>query len=182
MKYFVYIVLISLFLACEGPKPRRAVKRNMSSANQMAIERSRKLLAAEENLIQAIIAKDSTKKYHQSTTGSWYYYNKKNSDNTAETAQPDDLVTMTYNISTLTNDTIYRMKDIGIFKYKVDKQELFIGLRNAVKLLKENETATFLFPSSLAYGVPGDGNKIDINMPLKATVAILKIEKERDSI
>jgi len=181
MKHFIYIVLLVAFVACEGPEPRHPVKRNTTSKLQAAIERSKKLLAAEEFMIKSIIAKDSTKNYQQSTSGSWYFYVKKNTGEVA-LAQPEDLVTMTYNVISLDNDTIYRMQDIGIIKYKVDKQELFPGLRNAVKLLKENETATFLFPSSLGYGVPGDGDKIGINTPLKSTIAILKIEKQKDSI
>ncbi len=177
MKYLILILCIVFFVSCEGPQPRHPVKRSTTNSIQVAIERSKKLLAAEEALMQAIIKKDSTHSYLQSASGSWYFYNKKNNTPSA-TAQPDDLVTMTYNILSFHNDTLYRMKDIGILKYKVDKQELFPGLRSAVKLLKENETATFLFPSSLGYGVPGDGNKIGINMPLKSTIALLKIEKD----
>ncbi len=181
MKHLIYIALIVAFVSCEGPGPRHPVKRNTTSANQAAIDRSKKLLAEEEYMIRAIVTKDSTQNYKQSATGSWYFYDKKNNAKT-DTAQPDDLVTMTYNVVGLNNDTLYRMQDIGIIKYKVDKQELFPGLRNAVKLLKENESATFLFPSSLGYGVPGDGDKIGINMPLKSTIAVLKIEKQQDSL
>lgn len=181
MKKIIYIALLVTFVACQGPEPRHPVKRNTTSVIQVAIDRSKKLLAAEEYMIQAIVAKDSLNSYRQSNTGSWYFYDKKN-NSTKDTAQPGDIVTMTYNVIGLNNDTIYRMQDIGIFKYKVDKQDLIPGLRNGVKLLKENETATFLFPSSLGFGVPGDGDKIGINMPLKSTLAILKIEKERDSI
>jgi len=181
MKYLVYIALIIAFVNCEGPTPRHPVKRNTTSASQAAIDRSKKLLAAEEYMIKAIVIKDSLQHYEQSATGSWYHYIKKNETSSA-TAQPDDLVTMTYNVISLNNDTLYRMQDIGIIKYKVDKQELFPGLRNAVKLLKENETATFLFPSSLGFGVPGDGEKIGINTPLKSTITILKIEQQKDSL
>ena len=181
MKHFIYIVLLVALVSCQGPEPRHPVKRNTTSAIQVAIDRSKKLLAAEENMIQSIVTKDSLNSYQQSKTGSWYFYDKKNAIS-ENTAQPGDIVTMTYNVVGLNNDTLYRMQEIGIFKYKVDKQDLFPGLRNAVKLLKENETATFLFPSSLGYGVPGDGDKIGINMPLKSTLAILKIEKENDSI
>lgn len=181
MRYLIYTLLLAGLMSCEGPTPRHPVKRKTGSSIQASIERSKKLLAMEEQLIQAVIAKDSLNTYINSTTGSWFYYNKKNEVST-RTAQPDDIVTLTYNIISFTNDTLYRMQDIGILKYKVDKQELFPGLRNSVKLLKENETATFLFPSSLGYGYPGDGDKIGINMPLKSTIAVLKIEKELDSL
>lgn len=181
MKHLICIVLLAALISCEGPVPRHPVKRNTTSSIQVSIERSKKLLALEETLMRQVIAKDSLNEYINSDTGSWYFYNKKN-ESTDYKAQPDDLVTLTYNILTLANDTLYSMQDIGILKYKVDKQELFPGLRNSVKLLKENETATFLFPSSLGYGYPGDGDKIGINMPLKSTIAIVKIEKENDTL
>lgn len=50
------------------------------------------------------------------------------------------------------------------------------------KLLKEKETATFLFPSSLAFGYHGDNDKIGANIPLKTTISILEIKKQNDSI
>ncbi len=182
MRYSVFIILMTLLLiGCEGPKPRHPVKRNTGSSIKASIERSKKILAQEEKLIQEIIAKDSLQTYLQSASGSWYFYTKKN-ESDGYTAQPDDRVTLTYNILSFDNDTIYSIDDIGVFKYKVDKQELFPGLRSAVKLLKENETATFLFPSSLGYGYQGDHDKIGVNMPLKSTVSIFKIEKQKDSL
>jgi len=181
MRNLICILVLIGLISCEGPVPRHPVKRNTSSSIQVSIERSKKLLALEETMMKQVIAKDSTNSYMQSDTGSWFYYNKKNVAATY-TPQPDDLVTLTYNILSLSNDTLYKMEDIGILKYKVDKQELFQGLRNSVKLLKENETATFLFPSSLGYGYPGDGEKIGINMPLKSTIAVFKIEKAQDSL
>jgi peptidyl-prolyl cis-trans isomerase len=57
----------------------------------------------------------------------------------------------------------------------VDKQELFQGLRQAIKLLKENEEAVFFFPSEIAFGYHGDKEKIGVNKPIRAQVHILKI-------
>ena len=82
---------------------------------------------------------------------------------------------------TLTNDTIYTAKEIGIQKMKVDKPSLFTGLRNTFTLLKEGEKATFLFPSSLGFGYHGDDHKIDPNTPIKTSVHILKIDKNNSN-
>lgn len=181
MKHIICILILASLNSCEGPTPRHPVKRNTTSSIQVSIERSKKLLALEESIIKQVVAKDSLNTYLNTDSGSRFFYVKKNESKTY-IAQPDDLVTLTYNVLSLTNDTLYSMQDIGILKYKVDKQELFPGLRNSVKLLKENETATFLFPSSLGYGYPGDGDKIGINIPLKSTIAVLKIEKKNDSL
>ncbi|WP_339709780.1 gliding motility-associated peptidyl-prolyl isomerase GldI [uncultured Kriegella sp.] len=175
------LCLIMGLSSCEGPQPRRPVKVKTGSFFKASTDRSKKLLAQEEATIQEIIAKDTTHTYQHSSYGSWYYYDQNNKSDDY-TPQPDDLVTLTYNIVTFDNDTLYSNEDIGVIKYKVDKQELFQGLRNSVKLLKENETATFLFPSSLAYGYHGDNNKIGVSVPIKATISLLKIEKSNEQI
>jgi len=53
------------------------------------------------------------------------------------------------------------------------------GLRHGIKLMKVGETATFLFPSHIAYGYHGDNNKIGINVPLQSTVTLLDLKKEK---
>ena len=180
LKYFTALFLMVVIFGCGGPEPRRPVKVKSGSFFKTSVERSKQLLAKEEEEIQRIIQDDTLHEYSASASGSWYYYNTQNEQGEYR-PEPDDLVTMTYNIVGFGNDTIYSKGDIGTLQYKVDKQELFTGLRNSVKLLKEGETATFLFPSSLAYGYHGDNNKIGINVPIKSTLSIIKIEKNQDS-
>ncbi|NHF61162.1 gliding motility-associated peptidyl-prolyl isomerase GldI [Flavobacteriaceae bacterium TP-CH-4] len=174
-RFYGYLLVTLFLIGCGGPEPRRPKEVKSGSYYEESIERNKEILALEEKMMEEIIQKDSLHMYQHSASGSWYYYDFKN-DEAGYLPQPDDLVTLVYNIVSFENDTIYSMEDIGVQKYKVDKQELFPGLRNSVKLLKEGETATFLFPSSLGYGYPGDGDKIGINMPLKSTLSILKIE------
>jgi len=180
MRQLLLLLLVFSFVCCGTPEPRRPVKVKSGSFNA-SVERSKKLLAQEEDMINTIIRNDSIRDYEHSSTGAWYYYDQKN-EAVDYTPQPDDLVTFTYNVMSFTNDTIYSHEELGILKYKVDKQELFPGLRNSIKLLKEKEKATFLFPSSLAYGYHGDDNKIGINVPIKSTITVLKIEKQQNSI
>ncbi len=177
MKKLVYLFLFIGIFGCKEAEPRKPIKVNSGSFYKQTIERNKQLLADEEKAIQHIIKKDTANTYINSGSGSWFYYNIKNNEDTY-TPKTDDLVTMSYALMTFSNDTIYSNNDIGIVNYKVDKQQLFKGLRNAVKLLKEKETATFLFPSSLAYGYHGDENKIGVNQPIKASISILKIDKQ----
>ena len=181
MRNSLVLLLIIGLASCGGPEPRRPVKVKSASFYKESVERNRQLLEREEKLIQQIMESDTAHMYEHTASGSWYYFTSKN-DKDDYTPHPDDLVTMTYDILTFDNDTIYSMEEIGVVKYKVDKQELFPGLRNAVKLLKENETATFFFPSSLAYGYHGDNDQIGMNVPIKSTISIFKIERQRDSV
>jgi len=179
MRHCIYIILSVALIGCQGPEPRKPVKVNSGSSYKTSIERSKALLNKEEKMISNIIAQDTVHSYIESTSGSWYYYNVKQEQDTV-TIKATDWVTLTYNIVDFENDTLYKMTDIGILKYRADKLDLFPGLRNSVPLLKLNETATFLFPSSLAHGYHGDDDKIGINVPLKSTLTILNIEKQID--
>lgn len=178
--YVFYLQIFFGLLSCAGPEPRRPVEVKSGSFIKESVTRSKALLAQEEERIQTIISKDSLHDYTHSANGSWYYYHIKNED-VDYTPKPDDLVTLTYTIEGFGNDTIYSEEEIGILTYKVDKQDVFPGLRHSVKLLKEGEKATFIFPSSLAYGYHGDNNKIGINVPVKSTLTILKIEKNKEN-
>jgi len=180
MKHFLYFFLIIAIIGCKGPEPRKPIKVKTGSVLQNSVERNKDLLAKEEKQIMEIIKTDSVNTYFSSGIGSWYHYINKNEESDYY-PQTDDLVLMEYNVISFGNDTIYSKADIGTVTYKVDKQDLFPGLRNSVKLMKENESATFLFPSSLAYGYHGDINKIGINIPIKSTITILKIDKQKDN-
>lgn len=181
MRYFLVLFFGILIIGCGGPEPRKPIKVKSSTFFGGDIERSKKLLATEEKMIQDIITEDSLHLYEKTGSGSWFYYERTNEDSDVF-PETDDLVTITYTIMSLDNDTIYSSDDIGIVTYKVDKQELFQGLRDAVKTLKENERATFLIPSSLAFGYQGDKNKIGVNIPIKSTLTVLKIEKHQVGI
>ena len=124
-----------------------------------------------------LVKKDSLHAYLGSSSGFRYFYNRQ-LPGEGYRPKPDDLVTLTYNLRTWNEDTLYRQEEIGIIRYKVDKQELFPGLRYSVKLLRAGEAATFLFPSSLAYGYHGDDDRIGPNVPLKVTLEILDIEPQ----
>lgn len=177
MKTRLAIFIGILLAACNGAEPRRPVQTKTGSFFKESVERSKRLLQMEEQKIQDIIKKDSLKHYNHSAFGSWYHYWAVN-DSTSYTPKTDDLVVFTYDLLTLDNDTLYAQQDLGVVTYKVDKQELFPGLRNAIALLKENEKATFLFPSSIGFGYHGDNNRIGTNVPLKSTITVLKIEKQ----
>ena len=178
MRKLCILSALMLIASCGEPEPRRPIKASGNNFLKESAARSKKLLEQEEGLIKAIIAADSTHTYLTSGEGSWYYYLNRNEAGLL--AEPDDLVTLTYDILSLENATLYSQQEIGIIEYKVDKQELFPGLRNSVKLLRENEKATFLFTSPMAYGYPGDNDRIGTNVPIKSTIQILKVEKQSE--
>lgn len=174
--------LLFLAIGCSQPKPRKPISVKSGSFMTTSIERSKALLSIEEAIIDSIIAKDSLNHYHSSPNGYSYYFNKLDTT-TSYHPKEGDVVKINYDIRTLNNQTIYSSEEIGMINFKVDKEDYFPGLRTAVKLLRQGEVATFLFPSSLAYGYHGDDHKIGTNQAIKSTIHIIEVIREpKDSI
>ena len=172
-KALTYLFLTGFMaVSCQEPEPRMWTQKRSGTFMKASIERSIDLLNQEEERIQAAIKADSLHGYQQSSYG-FNYYIKGTLNSAAETPKENDEILLTYNVKTLDNQIIYTKKDIGIIQAKVDKSKLFPGLRNGIKLLKEGEEGTFIFPSSLAFGYKGENNKIVPNTPV-VTYNLLK--------
>ncbi|MGS2761077.1 gliding motility-associated peptidyl-prolyl isomerase GldI [Sinomicrobium sp. M5D2P9] len=176
------LLSVVMFTGCKEPEARRPVAVKTGEFFRKSVERNKELLEREQQLIKELIQKDSAHTYIASPNGYWYYYQQKDSKGTYM-PQPDDLILINYDIRYLNDSIIYSKEEIGPVRFKVDKEDLFPGLRTAVKLLKKGETATFMFPSSLTFGYHGDENRIGVNVPVKSTITLLDIlETARDSM
>jgi len=174
LRNFGYIVcLFLLAAACKGPEARRPVQRSSGSFIKESAERNSLLYEAEKERIASIMAQDSTTKYLASDSGFWYFYNVQDTLLGA-TPQVGDAVTFTYDIKDLAGNTILSKSETGIQNYKIDQtnQELISGLRDGLKLMREGETVTFLFPSYKAFGYYGIENKLGTNVPVQSTVTL----------
>ena len=129
----------------------------------------------EEDLIEAIIKSDSLKSYIASNKGYWYKYETKVEEVTA-TPKRGDIAFFDYEIKDLKSRIIYTIADTKPQVYYVDKENIMMGLRDGIKLMKKGETVTFLFPSHMAYGYHGDDKKIGTNEPLICTVSLNDIK------
>lgn len=173
---FLMLLAGLLFFSCKSPEARRPVTQKSGSYINEAVERNRAIVAEEEARIQKIIETDSTREYLSSPNGFWYYYNTKD---TIATRTPEfgDVVEFDYNLKTLDGENIYSDEDIAPRTYAIDQEELFSGLRQGLKLMKEGETVTFLFPSHKAFGYYGDKNRIGSDVPVISTVTLINISE-----
>src|SRR5690554_99266 len=163
-----------LLVACKSPEARRPVSSKSGSFIDESVERNIKLKEREEAYIKKIMSENPEQNYIASENGFWYYYNVKRADSLIS---PDfgDIVNFNYNIKTLNNELIYSQEELKNQTYVMDKQELFSGLREGLKLMKPGETVTFMFPSQKAYGYYGDENRIGVNVPLICEVSVNSI-------
>lgn len=176
LKYLAFVAGLLLF-SCKSPEPRKPVSRKSGSYINESVARNKQIVAKEEARIQDIIQSDSTKHYLSSPDGFWYYYNKKDSTST-RTPEFGDIVEFDYSLETLDGQEIYTDEEIAPRTYRIDKQELFSGLRQGLKLMKEGEVVTFLFPSHKAFGYYGDKDRIGSDLPVISRVILMKISEE----
>ena len=180
MKYLLFILITGIFTACMSPEPRRPESVQTGSFIKESAIRNKELNKNERLQIESLIKKQPEKHFIASENGFWYHYKTKLDQDTI-TPQFGDHINFSYNIFSIDGTPIYTKDEIGNQDYIMDKEELFSGLREGLKLMKPTEEMTFIFPSQLAYGYYGDENKIGINVPLICDVTLYSITKKENN-
>ncbi len=179
MRIFSLFVLSALFLGCSQPEARKPVVRKTSSFMSESIERNKILTKVENQLLQKQIEGDSLHSYLNSEQGFWYYYDARDTLN-APMPEPGDQIVFNYEVRDLGDNIIISEEELGPQSYTVDKEELISGLQDGLKLMREGESMTFLFPSYKAYGYTGS-ERINPNQPLIYKVELIKVNKLTDN-
>jgi len=173
------IILIILSVSCKNNQhtAREPISHEPNKVDMTSVNNNRNLNHREEEYIKQMIGADTLHTYIDSGHGFWYYYIDQN-EKAKDYPQAGDKVWLQYEVRDLSNNVIY--PETKKLTYLVDRENYFRGFREAVKLLKENEKAVFLFPSNSAYGYHGDEKEIGSNVPLKVYINILKVEKKEE--
>ncbi len=172
MKKIIFsLIAILTLVSCSKQQARKPVSYTNGTFMKESIERNKKLIAKEEGLIDEYISKDTLNTYVSTDRGYWYKYDVK-ADSTLKTPVRGDIAYFDYEIKDLSNKIIYSKAELKPKEYYVDKEDVEIGLRDAVKRMRKGETVTFLFPSHLAFGYRGDDKKIGTNQPLIYTITL----------
>mgnify|MGYP001602396356 FL=1 len=181
IKNSLLVVLSACFLwSCEqNQEARRPLSQASGSFMKKSIERNKKLVASEEDRIQAVIKKNAGIEFLASKKGYWYHFSKRNMQDTL-TPKKGDVAFYDYEVKDLKGNIIYTKEETQPQTYYVDKQNIMMGLRDGIKLMRKKETFVFLFPSHMGYGYHGDNKKIGTNTPLLCTVTLRNFMPEAE--
>lgn len=172
MKNTLLILTALALTACsQHQDARHPVSHSEGSFMRESVERNKKLVAGEEGKIDSIIKSNPEIKFFASQKGYWYYYEVKNAKDTL-TPKRGDVAYFDYEVKDLDGNVIYSEVQLRPQVYYVDKQNIMMGLRDGIKLMRKNEKVVFLFPSHMGYGYHGDNKRIGHNEPLMCTVTL----------
>lgn len=166
-----------LATSCTKQQARKPISQTSGSFMKESVDRNIKLIAGEEALIDSIIKSNPKVQYLASKKGYWYFYEAKNTKDTL-TPKKGDVAYFDYEIKDLDGNVIYSEVELRPQTYLVDKQNILMGLRDGIKLMKKNEKVSFLFPSHMGYGYRGDNDRIPPNLPIVCTVTLRDFKPE----
>lgn len=178
IKILFFITFILLILSsCKEPQARKPISHSSGTFMNESVERNKKLVKNEEKQIDSIIKNNPKIKYIASQKGYWYHYEQKNDIDTLH-PKKGDIAFFDYEIKDIKGTIIYSQEDLKPQIYAVDKQNILMGLRHGIKLMRKKEKVTFLFPSHMAYGYHGDEKKIGTNESIICTVTLKDFKPE----
>ena len=174
-------IVFFMFVLISSCKQRQEARRPVSQASgsfmKKSVVRNKKLVADEETQIQNVMKSNPNVKYIASQKGYWYSYETRNEIDTL-TPKKGDVAFFDYEIKDLNGTMIYSQLELRPQIYYVDKQNIMMGLRDGIKLMRKNETVNFLFPSHVGFGYHGDNRRIGTNQPLLCTVTLHDFKSE----
>jgi len=164
-------VLLLLASCSQHQDARMPVSHSEGSFLRESAERNKKLNAGEEDRIDSIIKSNPKQKYFASTKGYWYSYETRNEKDTLRPKR-GDVAYFEYEVQDFEGNVIYSDVQLRPQVYLVDKENIMMGLRDGIKLMRKNEKVVFLFPSNFGYGYHGDNKRIGPNEPLICIVTL----------
>lgn len=130
------------------------------------IEGNKKILRWEDEEMSLFIKRYG---WDMQRTGTGMYYQIIKPGN-GEYYQEGDDISLEYKTFLLSGELVYCSDSTGLKTFKVAKSEEIEALHEAALFLRPGAKARLVIPSYMAYGVSGDGNKINGRVPIAMMV------------
>lgn len=153
---FVLLAIPYLVGCQEQSKPQRRV------TQADLIEANRNLVNQDASRIKQWI-EDKQLPFEESQTGLWYHIDTKGKGALAKKGQ---VVSLKFKLQLLDGTICYSSDSTGVKRFLIGQGGVESGLEEAVLMLRKGDSAQFILPPHLAYGLVGDNDKV----PARATV------------
>lgn len=133
------------------------------------IEGNKKILRWEDEEMSLFIKRYG---WDMQRTGTGMYYQILEPGN-GDPFQEGDDITLEYKTFLLSGELVYDSEHDGVKRFKVGRSEEIDALHEAAALLRPGARARLVIPSYMAYGVSGDGKKINGRLPIAMMIEIM---------
>lgn len=181
-KLAAVLLTLQVLVACQcsaQEEQKASTEKEQKSQRNTQEER----MAARRNFLQkerkSIASYINDRNLEMERTGTGLHYEMLQDSAAALSIAEKDIVTYTYKIFNLRGNLLYSSQAGGAEKLKIDRQDAVLGLHEALKLMGLGDSARFILPSHLAYGVAGDQNKVPPMTALVYELKVLNIEKSK---
>jgi FKBP-type peptidyl-prolyl cis-trans isomerase len=174
MKIAVYLFFVLLLAVSCRDEPKRVVI-SQKELKEKLIEHNQKKVLTEDEIIDNYVSEHypDTK---ITATGLRYKIIPAELKNN-EKPENNDVVIIDYSIALLNDRVIYSTKkEGGPEKFRVEHEDAPAGLHEGLQLMHLGDSAIFIIPSHLAYGLTGDQGFIGKNAILVYHVVLIEIE------
>lgn len=166
-------ILLCVILAtgCRDRSTGKVVTNNKKAAEDREapyIEGNKKILHWEEEEMSLFIKRY---RWDMQRTGTGMYIQILDPGQ-GDTFQEGDNITLKYKTFLLSGEMVYDSEHDGVKNFTVARSEELEALHEAALMLRPGARARLVIPSYLAYGVSGDGNRINGRLPIAMTVEV----------
>lgn len=174
--YSVFLGLFSLS-SCREPLIRKPLEISGGKFINKAVEKKKQCSLSEQKIIENYMKNDSLHQYYLSKHGFWYKYLKANATDTLK-PKSGDIAELEFYIEDFNKNLLLSKEKSSPNIYLVDKQEIILGLKHGIKLMRKNETIAFIFPSNLTKGHPEDSLKLP-KKPIICTTTLINFKTQQ---
>jgi len=152
--FLILTIPAILTCSCNGGNHRHDQTVRKRGANM--IETNRYIITKDRELIQSYCERKNIEAV-ETPTGLWYSVIERGS---GPLIKDGDVITFEYECSLLDGTMCYSSKETGPKTIRFGYTTMESGLLEGIKLMRKGAEYLFIIPPYLAYGVPGDGNRI----------------------
>ena len=172
INYIIIFVFTFILVSCGGQDNDKIIVINADSLKTPLTNVNKQLVKSEDEQIRDLI-----KRYgwdmEETGTGLRYLIYIKGKGAKAESGKTANI---NFEVKLITGDICYTSKDDGTKEFIIGKSNEISGLEEGILLMKEGDRAKFIIPSHLAFGLPGDEDKIPKRATLIYDVELIEIK------
>lgn len=174
MKYFIVVIVILMFTACNQSKKTGENGSYKAPDPEAMIQMNKNMVNDDMAKIEEYV-KGNRLEMKKSGTGLYYQLKK---DEDGQNAAKGDIVYFSYEIRNLEGELLYTSREDGQKGFKVDKAEIESGWNEAAKLMSPGDEGMFIMPPHLAFRNIGDGDKVGRGEVLVYDLRLDSVERE----